>query len=269
MIKKHTVFSSRWLRNYIIVFPIILILAAGCKKDTTVFDDKNEIILPVSNNLPIDSALFVNGQSSTVVVLGSSTAAGTGASSFATSWVELLRARLLKDKKIVNVVNLASGGAVTYDIMSTKAPVPPGRPIPFPDRNITAALKHRPFLVIISMPTNDIASNFTDDEILNNFKTLCSDLDSAHVNYILTGTQPRNFSSSEQENRLLILNNKLIKAFPNHVVDILKKLSKGSNWINDNYAAGDGVHLNDKGHRIIYSYILKLPLFQNLFGYHY
>jgi acyl-CoA thioesterase-1 len=265
---KYSIFSMPLLRHYVLIFPIILIVTTGCKKENFSTVYINEVPLPYSNSLPMDSTLFLNGRTSTVVVLGSSTASGVGASSPTLGWVELLKSRLKNDNKIVNVVNLSSGGFTTFHIMSSGSFFP-NRPAPDIDRNITAALNLHPFLIIVNIPTNDLATNYTDDEILANFNMISSIMDSAHVNYIFTGTQPRNFTAPEQQSRLLILNNKIVKAYPNHVVDVLSKLSTTTYHINEYYSAGDGVHLNDKGHSVIFRYLLRLPLFQQLFGYQY
>jgi acyl-CoA thioesterase-1 len=280
---KFLAFSRQLVRHYILIFPLILIFSLGCKKqestqgsggpskvgDAAWLQDTDEVSLPFSNHQPIDPSLLAEGQNSTIVVLGSSTAAGVGASSANFAWVELLKFKLRDDSKNVNVVNLGIGGSTTFDIMPTGSFVPQSRPAPNTSRNITTALSFHPFLIIINMPTNDVATNYTDEEILANYNTVCSEMDSAHVNYIITGTQPRNLPTAEQRTRLLTLNDKLLKAYPNHVVDILTKLSKSSYYISDYYAAGDGIHLNNRGHRVIFGYIFKLPLFQQLLGYSY
>jgi acyl-CoA thioesterase-1 len=273
--------TMQFISLFALIFPFLL--TVSCKKqqplpffttttevrDAPLVLDTNEVKLPYSNNLPMDPTLFRNGRNATIVVLGSSTAAGSGASSPSLAWVQLLKAKLEDDNKGINVVNLAVGGFTTFKIMPATSLVPINRPDPDLNQNITAALKLHPFLILINMPTNDIAANYTDDEILGNFKVLRSIMDSAHVDYIFTGTQPRNFATVEQRRRLEILDTKILKAYPNHVVDILRKLSKESYYINDYYSAGDGVHLNDHGHKVIYSYFLRLPLFQHLLGYHF
>ena len=55
-----------------------------------------------------------------LVVLGSSTAAGVGASSVDSGWVKRYRNYLFEKNTTINVINLAVGGYTTYDIMPNR-----------------------------------------------------------------------------------------------------------------------------------------------------
>src|SRR5690349_18464412 len=77
-----------------------------------------------------------------IVVLGSSTAFGTGASSVDSSWVgRLQKAHRLNtsDNLDTIVTNLAVGGYNTYHIMPTGFVPPANRPAPDPLHNVTQA----------------------------------------------------------------------------------------------------------------------------------
>lgn len=228
--------------------------------------DTAAVPLPVSDGMPINPSYKNGNKTATIVVLGSSTAMGKGASAKKYSWVELMKAQLKKDNKTVNVVNLGEGGFTTYHIMPNGNKVK-NRPNPDTKRNITKALSHKPFLVIINLPTNDVDKGYTDNEVLNNFARVRYMLDSAKVNYIATGTQPRNFTEKKQRTRLRTLNDKMVNLDPVHVVNVLRKLSNEDFSIKKHFAFTDGIHTNDKGHSIINSYIFNSTEFRHILGY--
>lgn len=230
------------------------------------YEDVSEVVLPISDKKPIDPSFKRGNALPTIVILGSSSAAGKGASIKSKSWVELLKAQLKKDNKIVNVVNLGEGGFTTYHVMPTGNKVA-NRPAPNTSKNITKALSYKPFLIIVNLPTNDVDKKYTDKEILNNYSKLRSIAMKENVNYIVTGTQPRNFTEKSQRDRLLALNEKMVAMDPAHVVDLLKKLSLQDFKIKKTYAFTDGIHPNDKGHAVINGYVFNAPLFKQLIGY--
>lgn len=230
------------------------------------YEDISEVVLPISDKKPIDPSFKRGNALPTIVILGSSSAAGKGASIKSKSWVELLKAQLKKDNKIVNVVNLGEGGFTTYHVMPNGNKVA-NRPAPNTSKNITKALSYKPFLIIVNLPTNDVDKKYTDKEILNNYSKLRSIAMKENVNYIVTGTQPRNFTEKSQRDRLLALNEKMVAMDPAHVVDLLKKLSLQDFKIKKTYAFTDGIHPNDKGHAVINGYVFNAPLFKQLIGY--
>lgn len=230
------------------------------------YEDVSPVVPPVSNKKPVDPSFKRGNTNPTIVILGSATAEGVGASTKSKSWVELMKTKLKKDSKTVSVVNLAKRTYTSYHIMpsGTKAT---NRPAPNKDRNITKALEIKPFLVIIQLTTNDINNGYSDQETLRNYETLRQMLVKANVNYLFAGPQPRNFNAKSQRNRLLTFNEKLIKWDPDHVVDVLKKLSQQDFKIKKAYAYTDGRNINDKGHEVVNGYMFNAPLFKHLLGY--
>src|SRR4051794_26066216 len=82
-----------------------------------------------------------------ITVLGSSTAAGTGASVPDSSWVGKLRLSFSKnpsDGKDTIVNNRAVGGYVTYKSLPTGYSHPGDRPDPDPNANVTYVLNDLP-----------------------------------------------------------------------------------------------------------------------------
>jgi len=198
---------------------------------------------------------------STVVILGSSTAEGIGADPPDSSWARRLDAAENKAGVKAKFVNLAFGGYSTYEVSPTGSPVVAGRPVPDTARNVTKALSYNPALVIISLPSNDIAFNYSDDEILNNYAKITHALELAKVPYIIFSTQPRDFTDPSQRMRLKTINDKIKAVYTYHVNDFLDQLSTSTYSINPLYEAGDGIHVNDAGHTVIFNATIKQSVF--------
>jgi len=195
----------------------------------------------------------------TIVVLGSSTAAGGGANPVDSGWVFRLQSTINKTEQKAKFINLAVEGYSLYQAMPTGYHYD-DRPLPDTARNITKALSYMPDMVMINFPSNDIAANYTDEEILNNYAKLTHMLDSAKVAYIIFSTQPRDFQDSSQRARLKTINDKINSLYPLHANDYLNALSTSTWSIKPIYEAGDGIHINNSGHEVIVSKTLQQPL---------
>ena len=99
---------------------------------------------------------------------------------------------------------------------------------------------------------------------MSNYQKLTAILDSAKVQYIIFSTQPRDFSTVSERMRLDTLNNEVIAAYANHVNNFLDQLSTPTFEIDSIYSSGDGIHLNDAGHRVIANATLKQSIFINV-----
>ncbi|WP_440134206.1 SGNH/GDSL hydrolase family protein [Chitinophaga sancti] len=201
--------------------------------------------------------------SATIVIIGSSTAAGMGASPADSSWVNRLKLATKENKRILTYYNLGIVGLTTFQGVP-KSFSKSGRPATDTLHNITAALSFRPSLVIMSYPTNDVANDYTDDEILDNFKEMARLLDSAKVQYIIFGTQPRNFPDAAHRTRLKTLNDKMVSVYGNHFSNVYDTLTAEDGTIKATLAYGDGIHLNNAGHNILYHKIADHAVFQGV-----
>lgn len=201
----------------------------------------------------------------TIVILGSSTAAGEGAKPLDSAWAYRIQGVVNKNSTKAKFINLAVAGYTTYQAMPTGYNVA-NRPAPDSNANITKALSLKPTLVLISFPSNDIADNFPGKEILFNFEKMAHMLDSANVQYIVFGTQPRNFPTYNQRYREKTLNDTINKFFTIHANDFFDPLTTADYLINPLYSAGDGIHLNNSGQAIIMNATLKQPIFMEVVG---
>ena len=207
-----------------------------------------------------------------IVVLGSSTAVGYGALPYTpfdndSGWVNRLRLSFNKnatDGVDTTVVNLALGGYTTYHVMPTSFIPPAGRPTPDPDRNVTKAISLNPDVIIINLPSNDMAIGFTKSEIMNNFRSLSQIITNAGINAFITTTQPRNFSPNflmmeyQRDLKDSIQNN--FGYFSVNFWDDLVSLTP-PNDIRPEVAYGDGIHINNLGHYLVYLRVAAKNLF--------
>jgi acyl-CoA thioesterase I len=129
------------------------------------------------------------------VILGSSTAAGTGATVPANSWAMLLQAGIPSTQ--VQVVNLAKSGATTYEGLATGSPQVTGRPSPDPTENITAALAQAPKVVLLAYPTNDTAFDYAVTETVNNLLAMRAAATANNTTVIVLSTQPRDLTATQ------------------------------------------------------------------------
>ncbi len=193
-----------------------------------------------------------------VVVLGSSTAEGTGASPVDSSWVARLQASFRKNTSdgIDTVVdNRAKGGYTTYHSMPTGNSVP-NRPAPDPDRNVTYVLNDIPRanVVIINYPSNDITNGFSAKEMMDNLRAMVEILNANNITTYITTTQPRTWLSDEQRTTQRQLVDSIRLNFGLYAINFWDDLvtGDGSNTIRSEVSAGDGIHINNLGHRLVF-----------------
>lgn len=185
--------------------------------------------------------------SNTWVVMGSSTAAGAGSSS-GQSWAALLQAGV--QGRGIQVINIAKGGTVTYEGLSTKTAPTAGRPLPDPSANIDQALSRSPALVVVAYPTNDTAIGYSAQETVTNLLSIRRQALANSVSVVVVSTQPRNLSPA-QLTQLLLIDDQLAAAVGACFVDVRTGLAGANGQLAPQYDSGDGVHPNDAGHRLL------------------
>lgn len=186
-----------------------------------------------------------------VVILGSSTAFGVGPLSINNSW-----AVLLSNEETIKIKNLSYPGYTTYQFLPSDQPnfrnITPDK-----DRNIDAAIKLAPKIIIFSITTNDIARGYSIDEYLNNIKIMTDLCASNNVEYIVTSTHPRNPLTIERRKALYDLNRELERLYTDRYVEIYNLLGDLDTykWKKD-LCASDSIHGNENAHTIIYNEVL-------------
>ena len=224
-------------------------------------------------------ALFLLGQltgvaalcQKKIVILGSSTAAGNGASVFDSAWVGRLQASFRKnsfDGVDTLVDDKAVAGYVTYQSLPTNYPVPNNRPSPDANHNVTFVLNDLPKadIVIINYPTNDIVNGYDPKEMMDNLRIMYQQLSSHGIACFVTTSQPRNGSTNDSTRAILRhLVDSIKNNFGYYAIDFWDDLvtNDGSNMLRSDLTP-DGVHPNDTGHRFLFQRVQAKEIFVSL-----
>jgi lysophospholipase L1-like esterase len=221
---------------------LCLLLFSSCDKESS---PAPKAVTPLPTS-PQPRRLFV--------VLGSSTAEGVGASVYDSSWVGRCTTylRSIKGNERDSIINLAKGGYTSYTIM----------PAGDANRNITKALSYKPYAILINMPTNDIANGISVDDQMKNFAAIAQLVKEQKAELWITTAQPRNLSEDGRK-KLMELRDKITAAYGDHVIDFWNELANPNGTINSKYNLGDGIHVNNKGHRLLFSRVAEKKLFTN------
>lgn len=184
-----------------------------------------------------------------IVVLGSSTAAGTGPSHPDSTWVNRYRAGLKQINPNNEVINLAVGGYTTYRIMPDNFITPSNRPTVDSAHNITEALSLNPDAIVINLPSND--RQWPMSEQLANFDSLYRHGWNNGVPVYICTTQPiaGNWGAYQAS-----VKDSIQVMFGPNAIDFFTPLADSNGVVSPSYAA-DAVHLNDAGHRILFQQV--------------
>lgn len=200
-----------------------------------------------------------------IVVLGSSTAAGTGASTTDSSWVKRMEKHYQRnpnDFLDTLVYNLGVSGTSTYNAMPSTYTPTGGRPSPDVTKNITYALNsYSPSLVIINFPSNDVGFSYTNTETINNLTTIKDSATAKGANTWILTTQPRDDFNSTQKNQLISQRNLILSTFPGKAINVFDTLAAPNELGIESFLSfGDGVHVNNSGHRYIFNKVVQGPI---------
>lgn len=203
-----------------------------------------------------------------ISILGSSTAAGGGASVFDSSWAGRLQAGFRKNKSdgIDTIVDdRAVAGYVTYQGLPTTYLVPDSRPSPDPYHNVTFVLNDvpRPDIVIINYPTNDIVNGYDPKEMMDNLRLMYQQLTSRGITCFVATSQPRNGSMNDSTRTILRhLVDSVNNNFGYYAINFWEDLvaGDGTNRLRADLTP-DGVHPNDAGHRFLFERVQAKGLF--------
>ena len=198
-----------------------------------------------------------------IVVVGSSTAYGTGSNPIDSSWVKKYKAYMLQNGQQVTLVNLATPGLTSWDVSPT------GTYTPFPftidtARNITKALTYQPDAIILSLPSNDVARGVPVDTIHRNYSRIVALADAQHIPVWVTTTQPRNGLSPAENILQMDLRDWINTSYGTKAVDFWNTVANADGTINEFYSFGDGVHLNNYGHHVLFTRMIQEKLWDSV-----
>jgi len=181
-------------------------------------------------------------------VLGSSTAAGVGAPADQ-GWV----ARVSAEQRPSGVVltNLARSGLLTSQALPMDTPANTGSAPPDPTANIDRALTLSPKLVMLAFPTNDALAGVPASETVGHWQLIRQRAAQSGATTLVLSTQPRDGLDATQRAILDDMDRQAADAFGACFVAVRAALSDAQGHIAALYSAGDGVHLNAEGHRVV------------------
>jgi lysophospholipase L1-like esterase len=197
----------------------------------------------------------------TIVVLGSSTAAGTGPKDPKNAWVERYRAYLAKEFKNFELINLAVGGYTTWEEQPDDFVPPQGKPTPNKAHNITFGLSKNPDAILINLPGNDTQLGSTLKEQTDNFARMTDLADKAGVLVWVATTQPRNFGQEAQRMLQMQVRDAINTKYGAHALDFWTPFAEADGKIKAMYDSGDGIHMNDDAHALLAQEVIdaKVP----------
>ena len=214
-------------------------------------------------------SLTVFSQDKTVVIVGSSTAEGRGASLPARSYVGRLKSEFSKNKTDgidTTVIALAVAGYTTYKAMPDDFVMPSNRSDVTIDRNnnITKALSYNPDVVIINFPSNDQDPKYgySLSETMNNLRLMFSRVEQTGANCFITTSQPRNQYDDPHRKLLKDLADSVENAFGDYALDFWDVLVENDNKFDlKDIVNFDDIHVNDLGHELLFETILAKNIF--------
>jgi lysophospholipase L1-like esterase len=190
-----------------------------------------------------------------MVVIGSSTAAGEGASSSSLGWVSLLRTSL-EDAVVGDFsgVNLARGGYTSVEL----------EPGSGAEGSIDEAIEEEPNLIVVSLAgSNDLSAGTSTSTFMGRLTSLRDTAVDAGIPIFFVSTAPKDLSTSERETlrdwaeemgtrfSLCWVPGRSDEHSP-CFIDIFERLASSALGVASEYGAGDGIHLNDAGHAAIH-----------------
>lgn len=190
-----------------------------------------------------------------IVVLGSSTAEGMGATPNH-GWVALYTQYLKGINTNYQVYNLAVGGYTTYHINPSGYVPPADRPFPDTAHNITKALSLQPNAIIINLPTNDVGRGYTLTEQQANYQRVVAAAIAQGVKVWVSTTQPRNDYTAQMVANLKAMRDWTFSYFGDKSIDFWTGMNQPNDSIKWAYSYGDGIHFNDSGHYVLYTRVV-------------
>jgi lysophospholipase L1-like esterase len=183
------------------------------------------------------------------VVLGSSTAAGVGASP-GQSWAARLDSTLRS--RGVGLDNRARSGATTYHALPAGTARAADRPATDPLQDVAAALETRPRALILAFPSNDAVSGYTAAETTANLLLMRQLAAQRNVPVLVLSSQPRNDASGPAVAAMRTTDATLAAELGACFVAVRADLADAQDRLAAEVSAGDGVHLNNTGHGRVY-----------------
>ncbi|MDB5103311.1 MAG: lipolytic protein family [Fibrobacteres bacterium] len=205
------------------------------------------------------TAAIVNAQH-TLVVMGSSTVAGVGASTYDSSFAGRYAKYLPTLSGGWKMVNLGVSGYTTYQLMPTGFKHPSNRPAPDTAHNMTKALSLHPDVILFALTANDIGNNYAATEYEANYDSLNNLAKKAGVRIWFTTPLPRTALDSTGRAKILAFRKRVLERYAPRTVDFFDSLGAADGKYLPIYNSGDGIHTNNLGHKLLFNRVVAANL---------
>lgn len=209
-----------------------------------------------------------------LVGLGSSTTAGQGSFPLDSSWIRRFNYYYKYQLGIADsTYNLGVGGYNCYKGMPSSYVPPPGRDGADINKNITTAVSllngmaiPANGVIIVNYPTNGY-DTYTIAEIMNCLQIIYDSATRLGNRCYITTTQPRSdgaFASSAVKRKLADIKDSILNRFgTEQTINFYDgMINPADSTILSAYSAGDNIHFNNTGHRILFQRVVA----KNVFG---
>ena len=191
-------------------------------------------------------------QKKVIAIIGSSTAAGFGASVPDSAWVNRSVHYWQAQGFTITLFNLAVASTTSYIGMPTGFTPPANRDAPDTNHNITKAMSFNPDIVFIAYPTNDIGFDYTNTEYLFNLRTMAHVVTAAGKICYVCSTQPRNAFNAAEIDSLVKGRDSIMAEFAPYGLNFFDSLADPTTHLFVPALTNDGVHPDDAGHRALF-----------------
>jgi len=218
-------------------------------------------------------ALPLLSQNRKMAVIGSSTAAGLAASPVDSAWVNRFNYYYKYQLGVLDsTYNLAVSGSTVYAGMPASYTPPGGRPSPDAAHNVTLAVNQLSDLatpangcIIVNFPTNGY-DGYSIAEIMARLQTIYDSATRTGNKCFITTTQPRSdgsFATSAVKRKLADIKDSIINRFGvAHTLNFWDGMfNPADTTILGAYSAGDNVHFNNTGHRVLFDRVVAKNIF--------
>ncbi|MEJ7768321.1 MAG: SGNH/GDSL hydrolase family protein, partial [Chitinophagaceae bacterium] len=167
----------------------------------------------------------------------------------------------------VQFTNLAVSGSNVYRGMPSSYTPPAERVNETPDinYNITAALSSNPEVVLVNYPSNGY-DVFSVAEVMFCLRTINAAAITAGARCYITTTQPRSdpasFTSGETRRKMAEIKDSVLQQFGTFAINFWDGIvNPADSTIITELGQGDGTHLNNKGHAILFQKVKDKDIF--------
>ena len=215
--------------------------------------------------ISLSSLIYSQTATNIIVLIGSSTAAGIGASPDS-SWANRYSKYLQEQNPPWELINLAVPGFTTYRLMSTHFKSPPNRQHPDSNHNISKAISLKPKAIILALASNDVVSGVPLSVQQANYDSIVSLAHAEQIPVWVTTPVPRTKLDSAHREILKLLTTWVTEHYKEKSIDCWTTLAQADGKIAPTYSFGDGVHENNQGHTVIFERMVEKNILDKISG---